>query len=281
MATRKNWHYTCAALVLAGCQQAPQPQVFQPNMPPEMATGGYYQPYNAYPVYGAQTPPQVAPVAEVAPAAGPQPREVSHEVLAEVGKVAERIQRVEKAMLRLDRRMQLVERNELNRMGGPVSMTPEQEQEGLQSMNLGPSYSEGFHPVSTITSSLQAAPNGNQGSPSAPPSRGLPSLADPSPAAGKMPETDLAVWTIKYGIEKVWPERDQLPLSRDVVEALRNGQQVTVFARGKHPQAVEFRERVRAISRYLSKVASLETVPISAIPAPHLDDDTIEIFATH
>ena len=279
------WGLGSVCLVaVAGCQPMPQ-QAYQPTMPSEMQTGGYYQPYAPYPA--AYAPP---PVADVAPAAGPvaAPVPATNEVIAEVGKISERVQRVEKAMLRLDRRMQLVERNELNRMGGggvtgDVSMSPQQEQQGLQSMNLGPSYSEGFRPVSAITSSLQAAPRGNmvaveRDSVAA---KGLPSLADPSPAAGKAPDGELAVWTVKYDVEKVWPERDQLPLSRDVVEALRNGEKVTVFARGKHPQAVDFRERVRALSRYLSKVASLDSVPIAAIPAPHLDDDTIEIFATH
>ena len=83
-----------------------------------------------------------------------------------------------------------------------------------------------------------------------------------------------------------WPDRTQLPSSRDVVESLRqsgalNNGTVTLYARGKNANAVEFRERVKALSRYLSKVSSLDSVPIAAMPAPHLDDQTIEILVTH
>lgn len=270
-------------LILAACQPIQTAQ-YTPVMPHEMQqpNGGYYQPY----AYSPQTYGAVP--ADVEPAAGPRPQPVAatDKAIAEIDKISERVQRVEKAMLRLDRRMQLVERNELNRMsGGPatgdISMSPQQEEQGLQAMNLGPSYSEGFRPVSAITSSLQAAPTDNtSGSSSATVSRGLPSLADASPAVGAASAGELAVWTITYAGDKMWPERDQLPFSRDVVEALRSGQQVNVFARGKFTQAVEFRERVKALSRYLGKVSSLESVPISAIPANHLDQDTIEIFAT-
>lgn len=261
---------------LAGCQQVPAQ--YAAIQVPQADMRGYYQPQ-------AQSLPQAAYALppEVEPAAGPAPAAQSHmnEIMAEVDKMSERVQRVEKAMLRLDRRMQLVERNELNRMGGGEISAVPSETPVAQVQEIGPAYTDGFRPVA-ITSSLQAAPSGNTQMASAGPTRarGLPSLADPS-AAPTQPESELAVWTIRYGAEKVWPERDQLPLSRDVVEALRIGKNVTVFARGKYPQAVEFRERVRALSRYLGKVASLESVPIAAIPAAHLDDNTIEIFATH
>jgi hypothetical protein len=150
----------------------------------------------------------------------------------------------------------------------------------------------------TITSALQAAPSLSSsnfmgsGSAQAPVQvavrNGLPSLADPAPAATRTLQqgnTDVAIWTVRYDADKIWPERDQLPSSRDVVEALRrsgsgNGT-LTLYARGKNANAVEFRERVKALSRYLSKVSSLDSVPIAAMAAPHLDDQTIEILATH
>lgn len=280
---RQRWMWaTGATLLLVGCQPAGQGAYI---------TGLEQQPVPQY-MYPYQPPAAYqAPVAEVAPAAGPsRPAADEGEWKAGLAQVGERLQRIEKAMLRLDRRMQLVERNELNRMGGGEGLSalnPQEEQVAMQSLNIGPQYSNGFRPVSSdgaVTSSLQAAPSGASGTASAAANgsygRRLPSLADVAPAAGKVPEGELSVWTVSYEQGKVWPEREQLPLSRDVVEVLRSGQGVTVFARGKHPQATEFRERVKALSRYLGKVASLESVPISAIPAPHLADDTIEIFAT-
>lgn len=281
-----------SAGVLTSCQGTAMPPSFSPT-----TAAGYPLPAASY--QSAPSPYESAAYnpAAVEPAAGPArqaPQVNTQAIEGEILKVNERLQRVEKAMLRLDRRMQLVERNELGRMGGgPLSMNPQEEQSAMADMNLGPAvspamYSDGFRPVSSdgqVTSSLQAAPRiaSAASAPSAPTTaRGLPSLADPSPAVGRAPESDLSVWTVRYMDQaKVWPERDQLPGSRDVVEALRNGKTVTVFARGKHPNAVEFRERVKALSRYLSKVASLETVPIATLPAPHLDDKTIEIFATH
>lgn len=284
---------TLAAGLLAGCQNMPTPPSFSPTTAGYPVPNASYGPNAAYDGYAAY--PDVEPAAGPTPAARAPYQAPSANTAAlegEIGKVNERLQRVEKAMLRLDRRMQLVERNELGRMGGgPISMTQQEEQTAMAGMNLGPTpnlYGDGFRPVSSnegITSSLQAAPRiaSNAQTTSAPATaRGLPSLADPSPAVGRAPEADLSVWTVRYAdTSKVWPERDQLPGSRDVVDALRNGKTVTVFARGKHPNAVEFRERVKALSRYLSKVASLESVPIATLPAPHLDDTTIEIFATH
>lgn len=288
-----------SAGLLSSCQSTPMPPSFSPT-----TAAGYPLPAASYNVAPSPYESAAYNPADVEPAAGPSTRQApqvnTQAIEGEILKVNERLQRVEKAMLRLDRRMQLVERNELGRMGGngsPLSMNPQEEQSAMADMNLGPAtatsmYSDGFRPVSSngglegqVTSSLQAAPRiaSAASAPSAPATaRGLPSLADPSPAVGRAPESDLSVWTVRYMDQaKVWPERDQLPGSRDVVEALRNGKTVTVFARGKHPNAVEFRERVKALSRYLSKVASLETVPIATLPAPHLDDKTIEIFATH
>ena len=235
----------------------------------------------------------------------------------------ERLERVEKAMLRLDRRMQLVERNELNRMGSPAQtsqndMNGSEEQIAMRALNLGPTQSgsmsvnantgsdSNYRPVAsrneTITSALQAAPSLSSsrfdssnsyatagGAPVQVASRnGLPSLADPAPVASRSIQQgnmDVAIWTVKYDSDKIWPDREQLPASRDVVEALRrsgagNGT-LTLYARGKNANGVEFRERVKALSRYLSKVSSLDSVPIAAMGAPHLDDQTIEILATH
>ncbi|MCP5405680.1 MAG: hypothetical protein H6922_05620 [Pseudomonadaceae bacterium] len=290
--SRKVWAGV-VVLAVAGCQP----------MGGTYVTGLEGQPVPAYNAYGsypspASQPPQhimqqqamAAPSYEtVEPAAGTVPN--TSRLQGDIAQLGDRLQRVEKAMLRLDRRMQLVERNELNRMGGETpagltSLTPQEETLAMQNMNIGPQYGNGFRAVSSegaITSSLQAANTGvaSVGA-AAPRLAGLPSLADRGAAASTSSrEADLAVWTVIYENGKTWPDRNQLPFSRDVVEALRNGSGVTVFARGKHPQAVEFRERVKALSRYLGKVASLESVPISAIPAPHLGDDTIEIFATH
>lgn len=237
----------------------------------------------------------------------------SAQVEAAVLNLKERLERVEKAMLRLDRRMQLVEKNELSRMSGQGAaaepardLSGTEEQVALRALNLGPaSYTpdqglastvEGFQAVSSrantpITSALQAAPRvGSFGAaePLAAPRRvaGLPSLADPTEAEnsgnGKMgPAAQVAIWTVKYGVEGTWPDREQLVGSRDVVETLRQTGGLTLYARGKNANGVQFRERVKALSRYLAKVSSLDSVPIVAMAAPHLDDQTIEILATH
>ncbi|MCA3243738.1 MAG: hypothetical protein INF43_00330 [Alphaproteobacteria bacterium] len=221
----------------------------------------------------------------------------------------QRLERIEQALLRLDKRMQLVERNELGRMSGanpasvpttpdvlgqaptaiPLAQTVRQAMRedwgsdilppslaaGVAQAPEAPPYAAGFAPVSqvdtTIRSTLQAAPNR------------LPSLADQTPAAaGRIPQSagNMAVWTVRYEPSKVWPDRSQLAASRGVVELLRNSQTVTLVARGPNPTRPEFQERVRALSRYLSKVAALETVPISTLATPQLDADTIEVLAT-
>ncbi|RYG62145.1 MAG: hypothetical protein EON60_00950 [Alphaproteobacteria bacterium] len=260
-----------------------------------------------------------------APAAGPVPQQpmmqqqqsyspVPYQALeAATLEIKERLERVEKAMLRLDRRMQLVERNELNRMGGPqqsssntgsgYTATSEvaamsDEQAAMRALNIGPGDSgDGYRPVASrnegITSALQAAPSLHASDVYTPGAtmqvasrNGLPSLADPAPTQSRSLQqgnAQVAIWTVKYEQSKVWPDRAQLPASRDVVEALRDGgsSKLTIYARGKNANAVEFRERVKALSRYLSKVSSLDSVPIAAMAAPHLDDETIEILATH
>ena len=274
------------------------------------ATASYVPPYPAYD-YSALAP-AAGPAPTVQPQAAQQPvyNAVPYQAMeAATLELKERLERVEKAMLRLDRRMQLVERNELNRMSaGPqasaggytatTEVTMSDEQAAMRALNIGPGDAEsGFRPVASrnegITSALQAAPSLRSadvytpGTPMQLASRnGLPSLADPAPVQSRSLQpgnAQVAIWTVRYDTSKVWPDRTQLPASRDVVEALRtNGSgKLTLYARGKNANGVEFRERVKALSRYLSKVSSLDSVPIAAMAAPHLDDETIEILATH
>ncbi len=294
---RYGWHLSVAAVALVGggCQSAP----------------GAYGGYPAYPAYdySAAAPrpaaqPQ-APVAEV-----PYQSPAYQAIEASAMELKERLDRVEKAMLRLDRRMQLVERNELTRMNGrtsaiepaagpnavAVSANPSSSDVDEAMQALGLNESSAYRPVAsrneTITSALQAAPSlasTDVSVPRAEPVRmasrgGLPSLADPVRPAGrdlKAGQQDVAIWTVRYESGKVWPDRTQLPSSRDVVDVLRENGKANIYARGKNASAVEFRDRVKALSRYLSKVSSLETVPIAAMAAPHLDDETIEIVVTH
>ncbi len=232
----------------------------------------------------------------------------------------ERLERIEKALLRLDRRMQLVEQNELSRMSGVVApgtegatignMEPDQESarrganlaipsvhSGAMAMKsldrstialvapsgggAGPEvgYQDGFVPVSqdeevktVINSPLQAGTR----------LAGLPSLADPRQAEGRTAANtrNVAIWTVKYDPNKIWPDRNQLPSSRTVVDMIRNQGYSGVFARGANPGSPEFQERVKALSRYLSKVSSLDSLPISALPSPGLDPNTIELLVT-
>jgi hypothetical protein len=276
----------------------------------QTASTAYAPPYPAYdysaiaPAAGAPHPiPQVMPQQH---GYAPAPYQAIEATTLEL---KERLERIEKAMLRLDRRMQLVERNELNRMGAPqqtsqsnftqtTEVAMSDEQAAMRALNIGPGeYDAGFRPVSSrsegITSALQAAPSlksadiYSPGTPVQIASRnGLPSLADPAPTPSRSIQSgnaQVAIWTVKYEPSKIWPERTQLPASREVVEALRDtgSSKLTLYARGKNANAVEFRERVKALSRYLSKVSSLDSVPIAAMAAPHMDDETIEILATH
>ncbi|MBI1308544.1 MAG: hypothetical protein GC129_01620 [Proteobacteria bacterium] len=291
----------CAGAMMAGQQPAAQPY----------AAAEATQP--AYAAPAMQAAPQMSPQAGMQGYMVPAgyPSYIEQQLQKSMSDTQERLDRVEKAMLRLDRRMQLVERNELHRMGDagddtsrvstyqpastggsvPGSM---EERSAMQSLGIGPAgappaesympasspagYQSGFRPVgndepATITSPLQAAP------------QQLASLADsPTPSTGARPAaaSNVAVWTIRYGAgDDIWPSRDDLPASRDVVEALRNNTNVTLFARGPNPNGTKFRERVKAISRYLAKVSSLDTVPIAALPSPQMGGDTIEILATH
>lgn len=291
------------AALLQGCASVPSST---PN--------NYNDAYNStnpnYP-YPAAGPVAAAPVAPAPYTYAPQ--QPSYEDAEAAAATKERLARVEKAMLRLDRRMQLIERNELNRMSGTSSATPnpitlgsntpaaapapspsieDGEEAAMRALDIGPvqshsvatTYRDGFRPVSDDGSTRIAMQNTGRevlGSAAA----SMPSLADNGPTpAGKAPQaaTDVAVWTIRYpSADNLWPDRTQLPLSRDVVEALRNGSNVTLFARGPNPNGKQFRERVKALSRYLAKVTSLDSVPIAALPSPQMDAQTIEILATH
>lgn len=244
------------------------------------------------------------------------------QVMSEMNSLRERVLRVERAMIRLDRRMQLVEQNELSRMQGvpgsvmapggdasgqmqggasfrPMAFDGATTQQPARQMPVqGQTYpaapqqmQQGWMQVSAaandgmITSSLQAAPAStaakSSGAAAAQRSfSGLPSLADNPDAQQNADDTSVAIWTIEYDNSKIWPSRDQLTGSREVVEALRSDKPVALFARGARPSSKEFRERVRALSRYLGRVANKESIPIASLPAEHLTADTIEILAT-
>jgi hypothetical protein len=287
------------AIVASGCQSTGQ--------------GNYAGYPNPYPPYNYSYAPgtQAAPPAAPAQAAAVPGFDVAafQDLQSTNQNLKDRLDRVEKAMLRLDRRMQLVERNELNRMGGDqqTSQAGSLQQTAMSSLGMGnvnndddapaPANNRSdYRPVSSNGESLTSVMVAPAGSPPpvesiqlasrTPVSNGLPSLADVDTGTGRtlQPGTgSVAIWTVHYDNANVWPERDQLPSSREVVESLRQaaGSGVTITARGKNASSVQFRERVKALSRYLSKVSSLDSVPIAALSAPHLDDQTIEILATH
>ncbi|MDD9911531.1 MAG: hypothetical protein OXR68_01605 [Alphaproteobacteria bacterium] len=255
-------------------------------------TGSYSQVY-------AQTPQAISPEPS-----SPQSQNISpsyqqvlnsnsvmvEKLASDMNSLYQRMQRAERAMIRLDRRMQLIERNELGRMGsGEVSMNTDdssylgssigQDINESQVLSQVPPaakrYPSGIMPV---TASLQPAQRQVHSSELGSFRASLPSLADDTSEPSSEP--GMAVWTVRYVDGKVWPDRNQLPASRNVVSALKTGKPVALFARGAQPNSKEFRDRVRALSRYLSKVAESSGVAISAMPAQHLDEDTIEIFAT-
>lgn len=312
-----------AALLLAGCQTTSAQA--GPAALPVPAYARTAAP--AYPTAPGGPPSQQQEAAampaymqaeDVQPAAGYAPRPQAYagqglgSMQADMMKLGERLERVERALLRLDRRMQLVERNELSRMGEGQTSEAQPQTYGMDGQPApamasdmqAPSYGNNVQPVAAqggneggITSALQAAPGapasgylpvtasatqaGGAGG-------GLPSLADPEPSMGRasagQPQPDLAIWTVRYQPSKIWPDRAELPGSRDVVQALlqgnSSGKSLTLFARGNKPTSIAFRDRVKALSRYLSKVSSRDSVPIATLAAPHLDEDTIEIFAS-
>lgn len=277
-----------SGLLLSGCAPyavAPQQSMFNPNTQALAAT----------------QPNVLAPT---------QALQQSQSALDKVNEVDERVRRVERAMIRLDRRMQIIERNELARLSGGMSVDPNQ-QASLQPTSYPLVGGEESIPESTIAP--QFAPNGesvrglmaNGGSLGTPsitgsymssdiqpqpvaysggtigvgtPGAAIPSLADTKDDQGAA--ANLAVWTVSYDENKIWPTRDQLAASRDVVDSLRSGGQVTVFARGARPSSKVFRERVRAISRYLGRVAGSDSIPIASMPAENLGEETIEVMVT-
>lgn len=275
-----------SGLLLAGC--APY------NVPPQQSM---FNPNNQ--ALAATQPNVLAPT---------QALQQSQSALDKVSEVDERVRRVERAMIRLDRRMQIIERNELSRLSGGMSVDPNQ-QASLQPTSYALVGGEDAIPESTIAP--QFAPNAGSvrglmnnggaalGTPSVTGSymasdvqpvsysggvvgvgaaTGMPSLAD-SKQDSTAP-SNLAVWTVSYDENKIWPTRDQLAASRDVVDSLRGGGQVTVFARGARPSSKVFRERVRAISRYLGRVAGADSIPIASMPAENLGEETIEVMVT-
>lgn len=239
------------------------------------------------------------------PMQSPEVRQLSYQSSkqgAELAKLSSRVRRVERAMIRLDTRMKLVERNELARFTAnqqqtsalsqaefkPTSFTTTNDIVNFAKINspfakrVQPNYTASSMQSNLVTSSLQVAPKPVM---QAKPQHqlasannviaSLPSLADTS---ADVQEKDVSIWTIEYSENKIWPTRDQLAESKSVVDLLRSETPVAVFARGANPSSKEFRERVRALSRYLGKVANSQDVAIASMPANHLDTDTIEVL---
>lgn len=272
--------------------------------------------------FAAPAQQQFAQVQQTQAPAAPNPR--VELIVQDIEGLQQRMQRLERAMIRLDRRLQLIERNELGRISGneegisgdigPLTQAQNSpygsqtfEQLAQLNTNVPPQANalpQGFVPVGlrqtapanysqtnyapqqqqpqgNITSALQAAPQqqiaalGQKSQ--ANKKYGLPSLSDEK---SQVKSTDISVWTVQYETGKIWPERAQLPGSRDVVEILRSGKPGAIFARGAEPNSRQFRERVRALSKYLGKVSDLSNVAISTMDATHLNPDTIEIFVT-
>ena len=237
-------------------------------------------------------------------------QQLQAQTTTQISSLGERVRRVERAMIRLDRRMQVIERGEMARMsgaedhvGGGFQPTSYTEATPNQFSQLASPFSRGAAVLNRgigtgqspmlnalrqqqpqagmITSALQAAPQQQFSQPVGAGAPRLASLADKTDAAADA-STQVAVWSVNYQADKIWPSREELAASTQIVTALRDSQRpVTLFARGADPASREFRERVRAISRYLGRVANMDNVPIAALPAEHLGDETIEILAAH
>jgi len=222
----------------------------------------------------------------------------------QVAGLTERVRRVERAMIRLDARMKLIERNELARFTAvqqnESNMANQQAKLQETSFNasndlvnfarfnspfakrVSSNYTATSLQPGIITSSLQVAPKTQMNNNARLASAGntmtsLPSIADKT---AMMQEKDVSIWTIEYSSNKIWPTRDQLARSQEVVNLLKGSEPVAIFARGSNPSSKEFRERVRALSRYLGKIANSQNVAIATMPASHLDTDTIEVLVT-
>mgnify|MGYP003638384129 CR=1 FL=1 len=296
----------CVSVAVAGCTP-----MYTPGHQP---SSGYYPQSAAYGQQGQQNQPvhmssqQLQQQQQVQAPVYVRPE--TNETVDKVNTLIERVRRVERAMLRLDRRMQLIERNELSRMSNGVmsnDMNQPTTQGGFQPMSYEQNEAQpqrlpavqrpyanqvpvsargGYQPVSyqdnRITSSLgvaSATANPATSNKALGGFAGMPSLADDK-SSSHDEASSVSIWTISYESGKVWPGREQLTSSREVIEALSSDKPVALYARGAKPSSKEFRERVRAVSKYLSKVSSLENVPIASMPAKHMERDTIEIIVT-
>lgn len=221
------------------------------------------------------------------------------QAVSQISSLSERVRRVERAMIRLDRRMQILERNELARMtsaqGGAdlgtfqqTAFTPSGNTAAQHYGTMTSPFARGAATMSrgmapqqqaTVITPVSADPSMITSSLQPKTMAVMPSIAD-KPEDNKFVtnDTNMAVWTVQYERSKVWPAREQLTGAREVVDALRSDKPVALFARGADPSSREFRERIRALGRYLGRVASVENVPIASLPAKHLDSDTIEIM---
>lgn len=302
---------TCLALIsvaVTGCQNLQM----RPNYDTPAGQNPYFQPASSAPSssynhqQAMQQPVQQQPIYV---SSG-----VSDEVVGKMNNLTERVRRVERAMIRLDRRMQLIERNELSRMTNGVMQGETQQapnQGSFQPMSYqgsdassparlpavkqpytrpvtnsaGAKYQPVAYQDNRITSSLGVArKTSSQATAPAARSMGgfgnMPSLADESGKQADSSEGSVSIWTIEYENGKVWPAREQLISSREIVRALAGEKPVAIYARGARPSSKEFRERVRAVSKYLSKVTKVDNVPIASMPAKHMNGDTIEIIVT-
>lgn len=302
------------SVALSGCQNL----LMQPNFDSNRSQNPYFQPASSVPNHNFSPAPmqqQQQPVSRQAPAftgGG-----VNNEVVGKVGNLMDRVRRVERAMIRLDRRMQLIERNELSRMTNGVMQgegTQQPNQGAFQPMSFSneparsmqqpgrlPAVNQprtrplpaanqtrgGYQPVAytdnRITSSLGVARQTTSNAATQSRSSnfsGMASLADTDNHKKDNNEASVSIWTIEYENGKVWPAREQLISSKSVVRALAGEKPVAIYARGSRPSSKEFRERVRAVSKYLSKVTKVDNVPIASMPAKHMHGDTIEIIVT-
>lgn len=228
-----------------------------------------------------------------------------------IDKMGERVRRVERAMIRLDRRMQVIERNELAKVSGLQDDAGNNSMGRFKPTSFNKESSNGSaggfsqrSPFARGAAILSRTPYGNRGAPVdtqslssknvniAPLQPAQPQQAQRSNGSkryasladqknDRSADTEVSIWTVNYDPRKIWPDRGELAASSEVVSALRAGKPVSVFARGARPSSKEFRERVRALSRYLGRVSNLESVPIAAMPADHLNTDTIELLVAN
>lgn len=311
MATKKILAVLPLALVLVGCNAHQQAAAPMPQTAPQFSMGQQQQMASMQASFQQPQMQQHSPSMPVANAGlEKQMAQLEAMTTEKISQMGERVRRVERAMIRLDRRMQVIERNELAKVsglqspeqGGPTAMAnPGQGRFQPTSFNSG-NFNQGQTPFARGAAILSRTPFANRGSvdthnlnsdhvsvaplqpaqPQASQSAGgqrFASLADTK--TDRSADTEVAIWTVNYNPRKIWPDRAELAASSEVVTALREGRPVSVFARGARPSSKEFRERVRALSRYLGRVANLESVPIAAMPADHLNNDTIELLVAN